>query len=515
MRRPATTLVTHPGDPTADDIGADTDALSAAVATRARSRRRRGWEASYASLLFALDLVLAVVAVVVALQVRYGGLEPVVTPQGPIAGLSFSVLVAAIAPTWVAFLLASRAYESKYLGVGSDEFKRVLSGTLRFAAALGLASYALHASVSRGFFAVLVSLGAVLLLSGRYAARKVLHALRRRGRCLHRVVAIGTADEVARLAGQLARDRYAGLEVVAACVPDASPGAEVTTEHGPLVTLGSVDGLAARMHEVGADTVAVAGTSALSSEDLRELSWQLEGTGVDLLLTPAITDVAGPRIHIRPVAGLSLLHVDEPSFGGVGALVKRTVDVLGAAMLLAVLAVPMIVIAVAVRLDSAGPVFYRQERVGRHGATFRMWKFRSMHVDADRRRGALVELDQSAGPLFKIRADPRVTRFGRFLRRRSIDELPQLFNVLLGQMSLVGPRPPLRDEVAGYEAAVHRRLYVRPGMTGLWQISGRTDLPWDESVRLDLYYVENWSLSLDALILWKTVFAVLRGHGAY
>jgi lipopolysaccharide/colanic/teichoic acid biosynthesis glycosyltransferase len=175
----------------------------------------------------------------------------------------------------------------------------------------------------------------------------------------------------------------------------------------------------------------------------------------------------------------------------------------------------MLLIAITVHFDSAGPVFYRQERVGRHGATFRMWKFRSMHIGADRDHEAMTELDQSAGPLFKLKADPRVTRFGRFLRRRSLDELPQLFNVLLGQMSLVGPRPPLADEVAGYEAATHRRLYVRPGMTGLWQISGRADLPWDETVRLDLYYVENWSLALDALILWKTVFAVLRGRGAY
>jgi exopolysaccharide biosynthesis polyprenyl glycosylphosphotransferase len=467
---------------------------------------RAGWELTYASTLCIVDAGVLSGAAAIALQVRYGGLEPVVTPGGPLAGLSFAALVAGIAPAWVGFLVATRAYEAKHLGVGSEEFKRVLSGTVRFAAVLGLASYALHASLSRGFFLVLVSLGAALLLLGRYLARKVLHALRRRGRCLHRVVAIGTVAEVTRLAEQLGRDQYAGLRVVAACVPGDKGEASL----GRLVLLGPVRGLADRLGAVGADTVAVAGPTAVSSEEVRELSWELEGTGVDLLLTPAITDVAGPRIHIRPVAGLPLLHVDEPSFGGLGALVKRTVDVVGSLLLLALLAAPMIAIAVVVRLD--GPVLYRQERVGRHGEPFRMWKFRSMRPGSERYADLVSD---GAGPLFKMRADPRVTRVGAFLRRLSLDELPQLFNVLVGQMSLVGPRPPLHSEVADYEHAVHRRLYVRPGMTGLWQISGRAELPWDETVRLDLYYVENWSLALDALILWKTVFAVLRGRGAY
>lgn len=476
---------------------------------------RAAWQKRYAAALVLLDVVLVSVATVVALQVRYGGLEPVVTPSGPLAGLSFWVLVGSIPIVWLVFLLATRAYDAKRLGVGSDEFKRVLSGSLRFAAGLGLTSYAFHASISRGFFAVLVSLGLLLLVLGRYCARKVLHALRRRGRCLHRVVAIGTPGEVTRLAAQLTRDRYAGLQVVAACVPGSTTDAEITTDDGSLPVLGPVDDLVGRLSLVRADTVAVAGVDALSSEALRELSWQLEGTGVDFLVAPALTDVAGPRIHIRPVAGLPLLHVDEPSFGGLGGGVKRTVDLLGAAVLITLLAVPMLVIAAAILIDSGGPVFYRQVRVGRNGATFQMWKFRSMYDGADARRGALQGLDQSAGPLFKIREDPRVTRVGRFLRKQSLDELPQLFNVLVGQMSLVGPRPPLRREVAGYDAAVHRRLYVRPGMTGLWQISGRTDLPWDEAVRLDLYYVENWSLAMDALILWKTLWAVLRGQGAY
>lgn len=482
---------------------------------RARTGGRPLWETAYSSTLAALDAAVLTVAVAAALQVRYGGLEPVVTPDGPLSGLSFTLLVAAVAPLWVVVLAASRAYESKILGVGSEEFKRVLTGTARFAAALGLASYALHASLSRGFFLVLVTTGAVLLLLLRYAARKVLHRLRVGGRCLHRVVAVGTAEEVVRLADQLHRARYGGLEVVAGCVPGRAGAEPLLTAAGPVPVFPSVPELTGRLASVRADTVAVAGGGSVSSHDLRELSWELEGTGVDLLLAPAITEVAGPRVHIRPVAGLPLLHVDEPSFGGVGALVKRSVDLVGAGLLLLLLSVPMVAIMLAIRLDSDGTIFFRQERIGRHGRSFRMWKFRSMHPDAEDRRADVLDLDATDGPLFKVRSDPRMTRVGAILRRRSLDEIPQLFNVLVGQMSLVGPRPPLRSEVADYAQPVHRRLYVRPGMTGLWQINGRADLPWEEAVRLDLYYVENWSLALDALILWKTLAAVLRGKGAY
>ena len=473
------------------------------------------WPSAYATVLAVADAAVVTLTVAIALQVRYHGLDPVVTPGGPLAGLSLSMLIAAMPAAWVLFLASSRAYESKQLGVGSDEFKRVIGGSLRFAAGLGLASYALHASLSRGFFTALVAVGVTLLLLTRYASRRVLHALRGRGRCLHRVVAVGTRAEVAQLASELARAHYAGLAVVAACLPAEEATASMGVEGDVLPLLGPARGLASRLCEVRADTVAVAGTSALSPEEVRELSWSLEGSGVDLLLAPAITDVAGPRVHIRPVAGLPLLHVDEPAFGGLPAVIKRTFDLLVAFALLVLFAVPMLFIATAITADSRGGVFYRQERIGQAGRPFRMWKFRSMRPGADQHHQQLLEGNQALGPLFKLRDDPRATRVGAWLRRRSLDELPQLFNVLRGQMSLVGPRPPLQREVETYAGHVARRLNVRPGMTGLWQISGRADLAWEEAVRLDLYYVENWSTALDALILWKTLWAVVQGKGAY
>jgi exopolysaccharide biosynthesis polyprenyl glycosylphosphotransferase len=263
-----------------------------------------------------------------------------------------------------------------------------------------------------------------------------------------------------------------------------------------------------------ADTVAVVGSAEMPQGFVRRLAWQLEGTGVDLMVSPAITDIAGPRIHVRPVANMSMLYVEAPRFTGASRVLKNASDRLAAGLLLVLLAPLLVLVSLAVALDSRGGVFFRQERLGLGGESFSIWKFRTMHVEAEGRRAELDGLNEADGGLFKMRRDPRVTRAGAFLRRWSIDELPQLLNVLFGQMSLIGPRPlPITlEDFAGDE---RRRLLVRPGMTGLWQVSGRSDLSWDESVRLDLYYVENWSLAVDAVILLRTVIAVVRRHGAY
>lgn len=206
----------------------------------------------------------------------------------------------------------------------------------------------------------------------------------------------------------------------------------------------------------------------------------------------------------------------SPHFTGYRRVVKRGLDIAGAAALLILLAPVLLGIGLIVRLTSRGPALYRSTRTGLYGKQFTVLKFRTMHRGAEHVRAELLELNEvPGGILFKIRRDPRVTPFGRFLRRYSLDELPQLVNVLTGSMSLVGPRPPLPDEVERYCSQTRRRLLVKPGMTGLWQVSGRSDLPWDEAVRLDLYYVENWSLGLDLAIVLRTIWAVLSGRGAY
>ena len=234
-----------------------------------------------------------------------------------------------------------------------------------------------------------------------------------------------------------------------------------------------------------------------------------------MVVSPGLMEVAGPRLHMSAVLGMPLLRVSEPALTGFRRFVKGAVDRVGAFLLLLLLAPLMFAVSAFVMIDSRGPVFYRQKRVGKDGAPFTIIKFRTMVTNADVLRTRLAAANEGHGLLFKMKKDPRITKVGSFLRRYSIDELPQLLNVLSGTMSLVGPRPPLPEESAKYSSDVRRRLLVKPGLTGLWQVSGRSDLSWDESVRLDLRYVEDWSLALDAVILWKTFRAVFGGRGAY
>lgn len=410
---------------------------------------------------------------------------------------------------FLAFVALAHGYEAKVLGDGPTEFQALIRAGVACTVVLMALSYALKAEISRLLVFGGIPLLVLLALAGRYAHRRVLHHDRARGVALRRTLVVGDPASVARVVGDLSRAPHHGYLVSGLCLPSADdvvPGSSV-----PVV--GAVADVPQVVADRAVEVVVVAG-SHLSGEGLRRLSWALDRAGAQLIVVPDLVEVTGPRLTLRPTAGLSLLEVE------VGAsrsrmLAKATLDrVAGTALLL--VALPVILsAAVAIRLTSPGPAFYKQTRIGIDGSTFTMWKLRSMYVDADARRAALLDSSDTEGVLFKMREDPRVTPVGRVLRRFSLDELPQLVNVVKGDMSLVGPRPPLAEEVAAYADSVHRRLRVKPGLTGLWQVSGRSDLSWDESVRLDLRYVDNWSLAMDLLILWKTLRAVLGASGAY
>jgi exopolysaccharide biosynthesis polyprenyl glycosylphosphotransferase len=457
------------------------------------------WQSRFVAMLVLLDVAALVLGTLFGTLVRFESVT------GSANGVPLTQALAAGIPAWLLVLAGSRSYEARCLGLGSEEFRRVGNAAARFTAALAVAVFLLKADLARGLIVLALPAATVLALAFRYLARQVLHRVRARGRASHRVLVVGEGTARDSLVTKLHASPHSGLRVVGVCRPCLGGRPEQP----------SVAHIRRVLRTVNADTVAVAHSDGLTPHVLRRIAWTLEGTGVDLLVAPALTDVAGPRIHVRPVSGLPLLQVAEPEFVGGRRLVKRTMDVAGAALLLLLLAPLLVLTAALVRTTSQGPVFFRQTRVGRGGVPFRMWKFRSMATDAEARLPDLAPSnDHGEGVLFKMRDDPRVTRIGGVLRRYSIDELPQLFNVLSGRMSLVGPRPPLPSEVARYEPEAHRRLLVRPGLTGLWQVSGRSDLDWSETVRLDLYYVENWSVALDAEILWKTLSAVLRGAGA-
>jgi exopolysaccharide biosynthesis polyprenyl glycosylphosphotransferase len=417
-----------------------------------------------------------------------------------------------ICVVWLVSLAVSGAYRRTNLGAGFDEYRAVAIATGVTFALVATSAFMLKSPLSRGYLLICVGVGGPALLVSRYIARKIVHHLRRRGILRARVIAVCDPGALHEILSTLDRLHYVGYRVVGTCLPSAlmSPDAAL-----PVPCYGGVDDVLAACRAARADTVLVAGGGYTTSQALRQVGWALEGQNIDLVVVPSLIDVAGPRIHMRQVSGLPLVHVQEPQADRAGGWVKRTFDILVSAALLLAVSPLMLAIAVAVKLQDGGPALFRQERSGQHGRTFEMTKFRSMVPAAEDMLAGLLHVNDSDAVLFKVREDPRVTRLGRLLRRYSLDELPQLIDVLRGDMSIVGPRPPLPHEVEQYPPDMHRRLLVRPGLTGLWQVSGRSDLSFDEAVRMDLYYVDNWSITGDVLIMLKTVRAVLTGRGAY
>jgi exopolysaccharide biosynthesis polyprenyl glycosylphosphotransferase len=489
-------------------IGTDRLADVAGGVPFAARPQGRTWSFTFRMALMALDAAVIISAVIVALLFRFNA-SPL-----EINGVGFNLVGVAMILLWMGLLVGNGCYDHRVFGVGADEFKRIFVGTVQMAGITAIVAYLADFPLARGFLVLATPIGLAGLLFERYAARKYLHRLRRDGAWSHRVVLVGDEVRARELLRNLTRDRHAGLRVVGACLTGEGQRVDFLRPDVPVV--GGPEDISEAIVRLDADTVAVTTSRYFGSDDLRRLAWSLEGTGVDVIVAPALTDVAGPRIHIRPVAGLPLLHLEEPDYRGGRQLAKAVFDRVSALVMLVALSPVMLVIAALIRMTSDGPALFRQQRVGRNGNVFTICKFRTMHDGADARFLELVE-SQSAnrgGMFVKNRNDPRVTPLGAILRRFSLDELPQLLNVVRGEMSLVGPRP-LPVAVVQDGVDVRRRLLVRPGITGLWQVSGRSELPWEEAVRLDLYYVENWSLSFDLLILWKTVRVAFLGDGAY
>jgi exopolysaccharide biosynthesis polyprenyl glycosylphosphotransferase len=490
--------------------------LSTAVAIRTRPEQRStpraqvrtqlrhaiGWAA-------VADVVSVSTAVLLAFFLKFTASNP--PPATLDQPASWLAAFGWVVPVWLASLALADAYSQRQFARGTDESKTVLRGSVWAAAAVAMISYLVNNEMSRGFYLYAFVLGTAFLMLERYAIRLVVYRLRDRDQLLHRVVAVGSRESVAEMVRVMRHHRGLGYTLAAACLSDS--GGETSFLGAPV--LGCPEGAVDACETVGADTLLVAGGTFSSFADLRQIGWQLQDRDIDLVVAPNLVDVAGPRIHMRPVAGLPLIHIDRPQAAAAMKWGKALFDRAGALLLVALLSPVMLAVAVAIKLDGHGPVLFGHDRVGVRGDTFRLWKFRSMVADASARHDALVDAAGASALLFKLERDPRVTRVGAFIRRFSLDELPQLFNVLRGEMSLVGPRPQVAAEVAAYGEHHHRRLLVRPGMTGLWQVSGRSELDWDEAVRLDLYYVDNWSMMGDLVILAKTFKAVVAPQGAY
>jgi exopolysaccharide biosynthesis polyprenyl glycosylphosphotransferase len=463
------------------------------------------------------DLVAATDAVVVAVAAAAAVLVTTAVPalEHP-DDVSLWLLAAGLVAAWLTVLSGFRTRDARMIGLGSTEYRRLTSATGALFGAIAIASLVLEAPLPRAIFVVALPLGLVGMLLSRRSWRLWLAHERSAGRCSSAALVVGPAAQVREVVATIEQSTGSAYRVVGVVLDgaDAERGA-LRVRGVDVPTLGSIDDVAAAARLAGADAVIVAGQPKGGGDFIRDLGWNLERTTAELMIASRLANVAGPRIHFRPVERLPLMHVELPSYEGGKHLVKRALDIVLAGGGLLALAPLFGIIAVLVRLDSPGGAIFSQERIGRSGQTFRMFKFRSMVQTAEADLAALRQDSDGNGVLFKMRSDPRVTRVGRILRKFSLDELPQLWNIFIGDMSLVGPRPPLGSEVEQYENHVLRRLYIKPGLTGMWQVNGRSDLSWEESVRLDLYYVENWSLAGDLQILWRTVKVVLRPVGAY
>ncbi|WP_448811964.1 sugar transferase [Agromyces bauzanensis] len=476
----------------------------------------RIWQRRYIHRLTIIDFV-AVSSAVLASQIAWidTSVSELHIPRSGTRDFTvgYGLISVTIIVLWMTALAAEASRDRRIIGSGNVEYRRVAFATVRVFGLIAIVMFLLKSELGRGYFLTALPLGLVALLIGRFAMRTRLSSRRARGEFRTRVVLVGDPVKTEHLAEGLRRDPSSGFEVVGAVTPGSASAAKVG---GGVAVIGEVDQLLDVVQQQRVDKVIFTGSDAVGPREMRELGWKLDELDVRLAVSAALTDVAGPRIHAVPVAGQPIIMVDYPRLDGIRALTKRSFDIVGAAALIALTAPLMVAVAIAVKMTSVGPVLYRQERIGHNGQPFDMLKFRSMVVDADNQLATLLRQQGSDDrPLFKVIDDPRITPIGRFIRKYSLDELPQFFNVLRGEMSLVGPRPQRAAEVDLYDDWAHRRLLVTPGITGLWQVSGRSDLSWEDSMRLDLYYVENWSLFGDLVILWRTVRAVVAPAGAY
>lgn len=488
----------------------ETQPLPAAVAPRVQPslERRHLWERRYRRRLVLTDGVSVTAAATAAMILETRGLASISHMAGPARIGAFVVCA------WMTLLWLARTREASVLGAGSTEYKRIGHAT---GLAFGILSTIFIVAGLPGLRAQLIvalPFGLIALVLSRRLWRKWLIHERGRGECVSRVIVAGTRDEAEYVIEKLLHDPHHAYFVVGATTTDGRRDPiDIEDHHYPVI--GSIRRTAAYGREAGADAIVVASTPEDDPDFVRRLGWELEGSAAELVLCNRLTDVAGPRLSLRPLDGLPLVQVKIPEFeGGIHAL-KRGMDVVLSLIALLPIALITPFVALAIKLDSRGPVLFHQLRVGRDGRQFSMVKFRTMRVGAEEQLAQLLVRNEGAGPLFKVRQDPRISRVGAVLRRFSIDELPQFWNVLRGDMSIVGPRPPLPSEVTSYDGTVYRRLYIKPGITGLWQISGRSDLSWDESVRLDLRYVENWSIATDLMIMWRTAKVMIKPRGAY
>ncbi|MDQ3619911.1 MAG: sugar transferase [Actinomycetota bacterium] len=434
-----------------------------------------------------------------------------ILPEAPGKNVDYTLITIVATPVLMALFYFYGLYEPRQVLGPINEFKALFNGVIAGTVVLLLADSLFDMNLSRGWVFAATMSAFVVVGGERLAVRKILHFLRRRGGDPTRTIVLGANQEARTVARILEREAWLGYRVLGFVDDAATVGQEGMSAHK---VIGPTADLKRLVLEKRAGLVLIA-ASAFDTARLNRIIWELQDVDVDLQITSGTIDLMASRMVVQSVAGVPLLYIRRSGMDKLQRTLKRTLDIAGALVGLVPLAPALALIALWIKRDSQGPVFFKQMRAGRDGEPFNCWKFRTMVEDAEDRLAELEHLSEGPGLLFKLKEDPRVTKAGRVLRRHSLDELPQLWNVLRGEMSLVGPRPALPSEVEQYDDWVRNRLRVKPGMTGLWQVSGRAETTFSDYIRYDLFYIQNWSLSLDLWILWRTLRAVAKPEGAH
>jgi len=477
--------------------------------THAERQRRR-----YVYRLASTDTIAVVSAVAGAHLLRFGFTDEQLTIGDRIFDFEIGYVLTSLVliAGWLFSLKLFGTRDAAVLDEGSSQYRRIIDATVRVFGVIAILSLMFQIQFGRVYLLIALPTGLALLLLTRWGWRQWLRRQRRAGRFLQRAIVIGDREKATHIADKILREPQSGIRIVGAVTTHGTN--EPILDSVPV--LGNFEQVLEIIDEQTIDSVILSSSDAITPQRTRKFGWALDEKRIDLIVAPALTDIAGPRIHTRPVAGLPLIHVEYPRFEGRQRMAKRTFDIIGSLGLILLFSPVMVAVALAVKLTSRGPIFYAQERIGLRGEPFKMFKFRSMVVGADDQLQSLLDQQGTSDkPLFKVSDDPRITPVGRFIRRYSLDELPQFFNALIGTMSLVGPRPQREAEVALYDDDAHRRLFMKPGITGLWQVSGRSDLSWDDAIRLDLYYVENWTVTTDIVVVARTLGAIIKPSGAH
>ncbi|MFE6859764.1 sugar transferase [Nocardia sp. NPDC057668] len=499
------------------ELRAPIDAIAAPL-NSLRPGERDQWRTRYSRQLLAIDFFMVCFAVVLTHVIDSVRAADASIDWRSQPAATSTLISAGIALAWLTLLNWNGARSPRVIDTGSGEYRKLLSSALHLFGPLAIVALVLGLDDARTYLAITLPLGLTGLILGRLIWR--LRTARRQTPHAHQrsVLIVGSTEAARTMAAAFSRSRPVRYRVAGVCTPDRLPAADsavIEIDGRSIPIVGDDRSVVRAARRVGADTVAVMATNHLGPSDIRRMAWDLDLAGVELIVAPGVIDISKTRMTSQLLEGMPMLHIDGPQYDRAMSLHKAAFDTCFAILALILVAPLMLVIAAAVKLTSKGPIFYLSERIGVDGKPFRMIKFRSMYADADRQAPALITSNGGNPLFFKLKNDPRITPVGQFIRKYSLDELPQFLNVLRRDMSVVGPRPQVRREVRSYNGVTRRRLLVMPGITGLWQVSGRSDLAPEESVELDLFYVENWSMLLDMSIIGKTITTVARGDGAY